>query len=434
MIGKVNVTQQDVEDLIVGDNASEVHSVAGRTGTVVLTKTDVGLANVDNTADANKPVSTAAQTALNLKAPLASPTFTGTVAGITKSMVGLGSVDNTADTAKPVSTAQQTALDLKESLANKGANSGYMGLDSTGRAAQTNLPALALALHLIVGDGSDGNLVYDGSSTILGMAPAASLYTLTRDIYAGNMTVNTGVKIKTAGFRIFVRGKLANAGTIHFNGADASGITPGASFSNQGSLGISAGAGGAGKTATTAAGNGGSGSGGSNVANSAGGNGGDAPSNLGGLGNASAVPAATAGTIRDLGFFNRARLIAAALPNGGGGGGGGGIQLNTGTGTSGSGGGAAGGVAIACLTLDNTNGIICADGGKGSDATVTGNTVAGGGGGGAAGWVWIAAGIVVATGTIRANGGPFGAGAGAGVGVAQAGTTGTVVTIFPTGL
>lgn len=33
-----------------------------------LTKTDVGLGNVDNTSDANKPVSTAQQTALNLKA------------------------------------------------------------------------------------------------------------------------------------------------------------------------------------------------------------------------------------------------------------------------------------------------------------------------------------------------------------------------------
>jgi hypothetical protein len=44
-----------------------------------LTKSDVGLGNVDNTSDANKPISTATQTALNLKAPLASPTFTGTV-------------------------------------------------------------------------------------------------------------------------------------------------------------------------------------------------------------------------------------------------------------------------------------------------------------------------------------------------------------------
>jgi hypothetical protein len=51
-------------------------------------------------------------------ATLASPTFTGNVSGITKTMVGLGSVDNTADTAKPVSTVQQTALDLKANLAS----------------------------------------------------------------------------------------------------------------------------------------------------------------------------------------------------------------------------------------------------------------------------------------------------------------------------
>ena len=52
-------------------------------------------------------------TALGLKAAIASPTFTGTVGGITKSMVGLGNVNNTTDLLKPVSAAQQTALDLK---------------------------------------------------------------------------------------------------------------------------------------------------------------------------------------------------------------------------------------------------------------------------------------------------------------------------------
>ena len=89
------------------------------TGTVAgVTKAMVGLGDVDNTTDAAKPVSTAQQTALNLKANIANPTFTGTVAGITKSMVGLGDVDNTADTAKPVSTAQQTALDLKSNIAS----------------------------------------------------------------------------------------------------------------------------------------------------------------------------------------------------------------------------------------------------------------------------------------------------------------------------
>jgi len=46
-------------------------------------------------------------------APIASPTFTGTVSGISKSMVGLGNVDNTTDANKPISTAAQTALDAK---------------------------------------------------------------------------------------------------------------------------------------------------------------------------------------------------------------------------------------------------------------------------------------------------------------------------------
>jgi hypothetical protein len=44
-----------------------VQSVNGKTGEVTLIKGDVGLGNVDNTADADKPVSTATQTALNSK-------------------------------------------------------------------------------------------------------------------------------------------------------------------------------------------------------------------------------------------------------------------------------------------------------------------------------------------------------------------------------
>jgi hypothetical protein len=118
------------------------------TGTVSgVTAAMVGLGNVTNTSDANKPVSTAQQTALDLKAPLASPTFTGTVAGITKAMVGLGSVDNTADTAKPVSTAQQTALDLKAPLASptftgtvSGVTKAMVGLGNVDNTADTAKP------------------------------------------------------------------------------------------------------------------------------------------------------------------------------------------------------------------------------------------------------------------------------------------------------
>lgn len=84
---------------------------------LTLTAADVGLANVDNVSDANKPISTAVSsalsgkasaththsesdvagltTALSGKAPIASPTFTGTVSGITAAMVGLPNVPNT---------------------------------------------------------------------------------------------------------------------------------------------------------------------------------------------------------------------------------------------------------------------------------------------------------------------------------------------------
>lgn len=53
--------------ITAGAQPNAVTSVAGRTGAVVLTKADVGLSNVSNTSDANKPISTATQSALNNK-------------------------------------------------------------------------------------------------------------------------------------------------------------------------------------------------------------------------------------------------------------------------------------------------------------------------------------------------------------------------------
>ncbi len=133
------------------------------------------------------------QNALNLKAPINSPTFTGTVSGITKGMVGLGAVDNTSDLDKPISTATQTALNAKqpldadltsiaalsgtfgllkktannsytidtntyltgitssdvttalgytpENVANKGVNNGYASLDGGGKVPSSQLPS-----------------------------------------------------------------------------------------------------------------------------------------------------------------------------------------------------------------------------------------------------------------------------------------------------
>jgi hypothetical protein len=87
---------------------------------LALTATDVGLSNVTNTSDANKPISTATQTALSGKEPVvtagtASQYYRGdkTWQTLDKTAVGLANVDNTSDVSKPVSTATQTALNLK---------------------------------------------------------------------------------------------------------------------------------------------------------------------------------------------------------------------------------------------------------------------------------------------------------------------------------
>ena len=64
--------QTKLSGITAGAEVNAVDSVFGRTGSVTAqsgdyTKSDVGLANVDNTSDANKPISTATQTALDAK-------------------------------------------------------------------------------------------------------------------------------------------------------------------------------------------------------------------------------------------------------------------------------------------------------------------------------------------------------------------------------
>jgi hypothetical protein len=65
-------------------------------------------------------------------APIDSPIFTGTVSGVTKTHVGLGNVDNTSDAEKPISTLVQTALETKiNEIISFNTQSGSYTLQST---------------------------------------------------------------------------------------------------------------------------------------------------------------------------------------------------------------------------------------------------------------------------------------------------------------
>lgn len=75
-----------VESLL--DFVPGVTSVNGRTGAVTLGKTDVGLSAVDNTSDANKPVSTATATALAGKAALVHTHALADVTGLVAALAG----------------------------------------------------------------------------------------------------------------------------------------------------------------------------------------------------------------------------------------------------------------------------------------------------------------------------------------------------------
>ena len=106
--------------------AHSVVSVNSKTGAVVITKADILLSNVDNTSDLDKPISTLVQTALNNKVDkvtgkqLSTNDFTNTYktqldnfVTPTKESIGLGNVDNTSDLNKPISTLTLTALNNK---------------------------------------------------------------------------------------------------------------------------------------------------------------------------------------------------------------------------------------------------------------------------------------------------------------------------------
>lgn len=285
----------------------------------------------------------------------------------------------------------------------------------------------------LFGDGSDGVRNFDGSSTILTLAPVAGVYTLVRDIFLadGSQLTNggTAARIETAGFRVFCSGTLTiaatcsitaqgNAGSSNTAGAATTVGIIGAGSDGIGRAGgagvVGAGAGAAGGGASPGLG----GSGGAGGTNTGSGTGG------GTAGGSTVAPTATQGQPR---YYSNLVIMTSPGTNATGyyaGSGGSGGTGNTAQ-TSGGGGGGGGFCIVVAFKLVN-NGTISANGGNGGNASGAGN--AGGGGGGGGGVVVALCGPGSTTGTIQVNAGSGGTRVGTGANGAN-GTAGATYVV-----
>ena len=201
--------------LIKANNLSDLSNI-------VTAKTNLFLENVDNTSDINKPISTATQASLNLKANLLSPTFTGTVSGITATMVGApnGSGDstgiNTGDNAVNtlysglVSNATHTgdvtgatALIIannvvsNDKLAKMGANT--FKANNTGSTANATDITVAQAKTLLAISNTDvsGLGTLSTQSGTFTSIPQVNITNLTTDLASKQATLVSATNIKT---------------------------------------------------------------------------------------------------------------------------------------------------------------------------------------------------------------------------------------------
>lgn len=279
------------------------------------------------------------------------------------------------------------------------------------------------------GGGIDGDLTFDGVSTVLGLVPSSGVYTLDRDIFAATLTVDGGVTVFTNNFRVWAETEAIVNGTISCsgaNGGNASGtsggtvvatstqvFSPGGKGGNGGNGGSGApgGAGGSslppyGFVAGTISGTSGNGASGSTGQGGAGGGNGASNGGNGGTMNTPAVTVAPFMNVLSCLITGRDNGNQRISPGTGGGGGRGGQSPGGGGGAGGNG----GGICVLIARKVSGSGAVRADGGNGGNGAATTN----GGGGGAGGGGGVA-GIVVGSGTVSlsvsADGGQGGLGA-----------------------
>lgn len=170
---------------------------------LLLTKSDVGLANVDNTSDVNKPVSTAQQTALTLKVDKTTQVIAGTGltggGNLTTDRTLTVSYGTTSGTAAQGNDSRITGA---EQTANKGQASGYAPLDSSSKLLTANLGAgTADATHYLRGDQTWATLPSAPVSSVFGRTGAvtaqANDYTFSQ---VGALQGLTPASVKTSAY------------------------------------------------------------------------------------------------------------------------------------------------------------------------------------------------------------------------------------------
>src|ERR1700733_6892066 len=124
---------------------------------------------------------------------------------------------NTDPTASPGIAAAKGSVGLRTDT-----GALYLKTNSSSATAWTAIGAVPGSFSpsaVWFGDGIDGSVTFDGTSTVLGITPSSNKYLLSRDIFLADMSsINSGVTIVNPGFRIFVAGALTNNGTISADG------------------------------------------------------------------------------------------------------------------------------------------------------------------------------------------------------------------------
>lgn len=191
-----------------------------------VTQEQIGTLGGISTASSIQDQLDALDTAIDTKAPSDSPTFTGTVSGITKSMVGLDSVDNTADTDKPISTLTQSALDLKADTTALDLKADLIDLDAKANLSGATFTGDVYAPNLTL----SGDLFVGGTTTTVNTANAAvadnMIYLNEAITYTITNAVGNGTKVTyTVGAHDISAGMVARVTGITPSGLNISSYT-----------------------------------------------------------------------------------------------------------------------------------------------------------------------------------------------------------------